>query len=941
MNRYGKRCVLYPRVSTEMQVDGYSLEGQKNMLTRFADREEMIVVDTYEDAGKSGKSIEGRPAFQKMLRDIEDGLDIDYILVYKLSRFGRNAADILNSLELVQSYGVNLICIEEGIDSSQTSGKLLISVLSAVAEIERENIIEQTMNGRREKARQGGWNGGFAPYGYTLEDNKLMIEETEAVAIRKIFELYTSSEIGLGGIANQLNLQGIRKIPRQNGTLEDWTGHFIKLILDNPVYCGKIAYGRRTKEKVKGTKNDYQMKRNDDYILTEGQHKGIVSEEVWEKAHAKRLRTGVKQPSKIGRDRVHLLSGLLKCPVCGSPMYTNKHAWTNKDGTYKEIYYYVCSRNRMVRGKHCEYKAMLKKTDIEPMVIEAIREIVRNEEYAQAIKKRIGVQIDTKAVDKELEGYQAKLKEVDLNKTRLEREIDSLPADAKYRERKLHDMTLRLDSLYDVIVELEEKIEDARLRRDAIKQQAITLENIYKIMVNFDCVYNIINDEEKRNVVTALIKEIEIYRNDESEYPLKRIGLNFPVFKDGGEVTELLWDKGNTVERVDYLFRHNQNRVLVADEVGMGKTLIARGAIVKTARLRIEEKDDLFKVIYICSNQNIANQNIRKLDVTGKNAIGSVSDTRLSMQHLKISEQENDPQIKEGYIQLIPLTPETSFRMTSGGGSVQERALMYAILRRMPDFKGHAASLEKFMIMDAVKAWDGWAKWNFENRVAECEKMTKGVYPQNVIEKILNYQEYESIRDMLLNHLHERRYNKQLTYSNYYVMNKLRVMFARISVSMLEPDLVIMDEFQRFKFLLSSDDSELGILAHSFLSGHDTRVLLLSATPYKLYSTLEEIDENQLDEHYAEFFQVMNFLFDDEVKDIANSYDCVLLLAGNRSRKVQWEVPRKSNGWAYGFRRANVWYASEEDSRLQDYLTRLVKQIDEYDGENWIDKYAE
>ena len=149
----------------------------------------------------------------------------------------------------------------------------------------------------------------------------------------------------------------------------------------------------------------------------------------------------------------------------------------------------------------------------------------------------------------------AKLKEVDLNKTRLEREIDSLPADAKYRERKLHDMTLRLDSLYDVIVELEEKIEDARLRRDAIKQQAITLENIYKIMVNFDCVYNIINDEEKRNVVTALIKEIEIYRNDESEYPLKRIGLNFPVFKDGGEVTELLWDKGNTVESVVLLSR--------------------------------------------------------------------------------------------------------------------------------------------------------------------------------------------------------------------------------------------------------------------------------------------------------------------------------------------------------------------------------------------------
>ena len=103
------------------------------------------------------------------------------------------------------------------------------------------------------------------------------------------------------------------------------------------------------------------------------------------------------------------------------------------------------------------------------------------------------------------------------------------------------------------------------------------------------------------------------------------------------------------------------------------------------------------------------------------------------------------------------------------------------------------------MILDAVKAWDGWAKWSFENRVVECEKMTNGVYPQNVIDKILNYSEYSEIKDMLLNHLHERRYNKQLTYSNYYVMNKLRVMFARISVSMLEPDLVIMDEFQRFE----------------------------------------------------------------------------------------------------------------------------------------------
>lgn len=155
MYREGKKCVIYVRVSTEMQVDGYSLDGQRNILKKYAEREGMIIIDTYEDAGKSGKSIEGRPAFQKMINDIENGLAIDYILVYKLSRFGRNTTDVLNSLELIQQYDVNLISVEDGIDSSQSSGKLLISLLSSVSEIERENIIEQTMNGRREKARQG------------------------------------------------------------------------------------------------------------------------------------------------------------------------------------------------------------------------------------------------------------------------------------------------------------------------------------------------------------------------------------------------------------------------------------------------------------------------------------------------------------------------------------------------------------------------------------------------------------------------------------------------------------------------------------------------------------------------------------------------------------------------------------------------------------------
>ena len=182
------KCYTYIRVSTAMQVDGYSLEAQKDRLAKFADYQDMEIVREYCDAGKSGKSIAGRPEFTQMLQDVMDERDeVDYILVFKLSRFGRNAADVLNSLQQIQDFGVNLICVEDGIDSSKDSGKLTITVLSAVAEIERENILVQTMEGRKQKAREGKWNGGLAPFGYRHDkENGILVVDPDEAEIVKI-----------------------------------------------------------------------------------------------------------------------------------------------------------------------------------------------------------------------------------------------------------------------------------------------------------------------------------------------------------------------------------------------------------------------------------------------------------------------------------------------------------------------------------------------------------------------------------------------------------------------------------------------------------------------------------------------------------------------------------------------------------------------------------
>jgi len=134
-----KRGYIYTRVSTALQVDGYSLDAQIEKLKEYAKLTDMIIVREYSDEGKLGRNVEDRHSFLQMMDDIKNQTDkIDFVLVFKLSRFGRNTADILKYDQEMQDFGVNLFSWDEKIDSSIDSGKLMISVPSAVSEIERD-----------------------------------------------------------------------------------------------------------------------------------------------------------------------------------------------------------------------------------------------------------------------------------------------------------------------------------------------------------------------------------------------------------------------------------------------------------------------------------------------------------------------------------------------------------------------------------------------------------------------------------------------------------------------------------------------------------------------------------------------------------------------------------------------------------------------------------
>ncbi len=332
-----------------------------------------------------------------------------------------------------------------------------------------------------------------------------------------------------------------------------------------------------------------------------------------------------------------------------------------------------------------------------------------------------------------------------------------------------------------------------------------------------------------------------------------------------------------TAKRVFELYKQGQKRVLVADEVGLGKTLIAKGVIAQTARYHYEDmQDELFKVVYVCSNQVIANQNLNKLKICEDITVDGVTDTRLSMQHLKIFEQESDPKIKANYIQLIPLTPSTSFYITSGGGSASERALIYAILKRTNLFRElferHEEKLNDIFTCTATTGWIA-ERNRYEERVVRCNTNSAGLYLKlitSLVEKsILDNGLFDDIVSLIIDKS-----------GQYVVMGKLRRLFAEISVDLLNPDLVIMDEFQRFRSLIQEDNpSETSVLAHKFLMGNDVKVLLLSATPYKLYSTLEEIYETGNDDPYYEFLEVMKFLQPNkhqEFKEIWSNYSLKL-----------------------------------------------------------------
>ena len=598
MSQGKTKVYIYTRVSTTMQIDDYSLDAQKARMKAYADFNNYQIVGEYEDAGKSGKSIEGRASFCKMMDDIKSGKDgVAYVLVFKLSRFGRNTADVLSTLQVMQDFGVNLICVEDGIDSSKDAGKLMISVLSAVAEIERENIRVQTMEGRIQKAREGRWNGGFAPYGYRLVDGVLQINEDESPAIRTIFEQYVNTDTGANGLSKYLETHGFQKLARQNGTSPLFSATLIRAILKNPVYCGKIAFGRRKLEKIHGTRNEYHQVSQENYLLVDGLHEGIVSEELWNAAQVKLLAQS-KRYEPVNRskaEQAHLLSALVKCPICGAGMYSNKCTKRKKDGTpYKSFSYYSCKHRKMQRGQKCDFNKQIQEEVLDNAVVEVIIKLVSNPKFAAMMQEKINSKVDTTAIEQEIAAAEKQLRQYYSIKSKIMEEIDTLDPDDRHYIIRKSDLDERLYRMYDKIEEAENNLMDARAKKQAIEADKITGDNIYKVLICFEKLYNVMNPLERKKLMEHLISEIQIYpeRQPNGQW-LKSIKFRLPIVESD---IDLCLDNESHTECVIALSKGEIDSKKVRVEFsleGMDTSGLQKGATYPEIKARVLEQTGL------------------------------------------------------------------------------------------------------------------------------------------------------------------------------------------------------------------------------------------------------------------------------------------------------------------------------------------------------------
>jgi hypothetical protein len=355
---------------------------------------------------------------------------------------------------------------------------------------------------------------------------------------------------------------------------------------------------------------------------------------------------------------------------------------------------------------------------------------------------------------------------------------------------------------------------------------------------------------------------------------------------------------------VDYvynqLYSKEKSKMLIADEVGLGKTIVAKGIIAKAYKeFKPKRKKDVFNVVYICSNRALARQNIRKLNFTGdRKAVDySGDEDRLTDLAYISNDKSNTFPFK-----IKAFTPATSFNSKTHAGKSKERILLYRLLYQYADINPHKNSLKWILIGNRLMGKDNWDSYitdaekndkrKYEERkdrvrpkvFSEFKKaLEKKVKPSDMPKSFaaigINYEiKYWTLLKKLCK-LKVRKDNYKKFNFNKELISSLRFILSRVCLEFLEANIFILDEFQRYKQLIEINDNNSDIdkvspaiqIAKDIFSFEGPKTLMLSATPFKPYTN--DFDELNGEDHYKEFKTVLQFLIADKTDAFWDEYE--------------------------------------------------------------------
>ena len=363
------RCAIYTRKSTDegLEKEFNTLEAQReageNYIRSMKHQGWVILPEHYDDGGFSGGSLK-RPALKQLLSDVEAG-KVDMIVVYKIDRLTRSLLDFAQLVKIFEKHCCSFVSVTQHFNTCDSMGKLTLNILLSFAQFERELGAERVRDKIAASKKKGMWTGGPLPLGYDSKNKKLVINKEEAEIVRFIFEDYkrTGSQFQTVRDVNEKGYKPKERMTKtgKNISKGSFNHSMISNILNNPVYLGKVVY--------KGE-------------LYDGQHKAIISQELWDEAKSLRKANlgEAFRPSRVIKHS--LLKGLIECECCGAMTPTR----SKKGNKYYEYYTPLKTVKEGAKIAHCKVGS-IPAGEIESFVIDKIKSIFQAPEFQQRLLK--------------------------------------------------------------------------------------------------------------------------------------------------------------------------------------------------------------------------------------------------------------------------------------------------------------------------------------------------------------------------------------------------------------------------------------------------------------------------------------------------------------------------------------------------------------------------